>query len=320
MEVEEKHWVEDLFTPHFSTDDFFHQTFEPDQLISEKLAKERAKRVEKIYHAALGKAQESQKLKRKEFLSKLIVRDYKSEQTAEQKRCITDQHGTCASCMRVNVVLPGTADRGEHCIWTGDELSALRHEMTKKQSEGARLKLQLNVGKIEISELKAAHKTTEKELEAVKEALTISRRESDCKSVLLKQMEKDRSKQDAELQALKKDLHGKCVMLCSLNKEVMKARQQIQELELNNRDLEQELKTLKQQQELKSAASIEKAKLKYRLEINKLLREMKTIKEEMNNGKIQHGRDLVALELLRKHFSSISTTTSNFVQLNILPH
>ncbi|KAM4664124.1 coiled-coil domain-containing protein 160 [Discoglossus pictus] len=318
MEDEGKHWVETLFSPHFSAQDFFNLKFEPDQLISEKNAKERAKSVEQIYRAALVRSQEEEKLQRKEYLSKLIIQDSDSTKELEPVAGVQE---TCACGRRITSSVSSAGDNTDLGIWTGNDLNLLRHEMNKKQSEAAHLKLQLSACKLEISELNAKYKNAEKELEALKNAFVISKKENLCKYVQLDQMEKDSRKKDDGIQDLRKELYENYVKLRSANKHLINAQEEIQDLQLKNKDLEAELKTLKQQQELKNTAAIEKVKVKCNVEMKKLLREIDSVKEELSNEKALHARDKMALELLRKHFSSLSMSSStDLVQMNILPH
>ncbi|KAM4696127.1 coiled-coil domain-containing protein 160 [Rhinophrynus dorsalis] len=257
MEEEKKHWVERLFPPHFSAQDFYNQNFEPEQLVSERLEVARVKAVEKIYNAAVQRFQETEKLKRKEYWSKLIAKEYESSgsvKNTEQTQLAEDQSGTCRSCGKLRA------------------------------------------------------------------ALAVSKRNRLCKSLLMRHLEKDMPKKDAEIQALKKDLHGKSTMLSSLENNLSKAREEIQDLKLNNKDLEKKLKTLKQQQDLKYAISVERLQHKHRLEISKLLKEISYFKEEMNKERIQHARAIHALDLLRKRFTSLSVNTNPaLVQPNIQP-
>ncbi|KAM8952364.1 coiled-coil domain-containing protein 160 [Pelodytes ibericus] len=322
MEGEKKHWVEELFSPNFSAEDFFHLTFEPDQLPSEKLAERRAKAVEKIYHASLQKSRQEEKENRRKSFSRLIVQDYElhvPEKNIKHKQSTPDQQATCGLCGKSSTNPSSTANND--CIWDGNELSILRQEMSKNQSIETHLKIQLDACNLEIAELKAKYSKTLQKLDNMKSLFATVKRENECKTILINVMQKDLPKKDAAILALKKDLHGKCVQISSVNKHLNKARGDFQELQLKNKDLKQEIMTLKQQQELTNAALIEKLRLEHNVEINNLQREIKVIKEEKNSDKMQHARDVIALDLLRKHFSSLSMNQSpNYVQLNVPPH
>ncbi|CAH2315195.1 Hypothetical predicted protein [Pelobates cultripes] len=320
MEAEKKHWVEELFSPHFSAEDFLYHSFEPDQLESEKLSDKRAKAVETIYHTALYNTQQAEKEKRKAFLSKMIVRDYVSlPEQINTKQSNTDQCQTCCLCGKVNTF--SAANNEDNCIWDENELNILRDEIKKTQTEQSYLKVHLDACKRETSELKSRNCKTVQELEEARASLSASQRKNECKKVLIKQMQKDLLKKDAMIQALRKDMHEKCVEVSSLNKHLAKAKQDILGLQLKNEDFEKQLKTLKKQQEFKSVALVDKLKLEHNLQLNKLHREIKAVKEEITSEKLQHDRDIVALDSLRKHFSSLSVNSSpNFAHLNVTPH
>ncbi|XP_053547772.1 coiled-coil domain-containing protein 160 [Bombina bombina] len=324
MEAEDKHWVKTLFSPHFTAQDFFDLPFEPEELASEKTAKEKAMAVEQIYNAAIVKSQKAERLKRREMLSKMIVRDCDLtlyEKNIKQVKPNAGQTETCTCAKMSNVRPSSVVESSDQCIWIGKELNVLRHQMNKQHMNEASLKLHLNACEREISELKVKYSVAERELEAVKTALAISKKQTACKQIHLSQVEKDLRKKDAVFQDLRRELQGKCMKLSAVNKHLIKVQEENQDLQLKNKDLEAEIKKLKQQQEIKNAEFAEKIKLNCNIEKNKLLREIETVREELINEKKQHARDVTALESLRKHFSSLSMNSSpNIVQLNIAPH
>lgn len=284
MEEKKKHWVEELFAPRFTAQDLFYETFEPDLLLSEKLAKERAKTVKVIYQAALDELQEDEKQKRKDKLSKLIIRDYES---SAQKTPATAQNTTCASCQKLNGSSATTAGvDNNRCIWSEQEINLLRHEMSKNHNEGTRLKLQLEACKLALSELKDKQTKTEQELEAAKAELAASKRYTECKSVFLKQMQKDGLKKDAEIEFLKKDLQDKAGMLQKLASSFHKARKEMQDLQLQNNDMEYELKTLRRQKGLENIFAVENMKLQFSRKVNKLREEIESVKAEREKQKL----------------------------------
>ncbi|XP_040261380.1 coiled-coil domain-containing protein 160 isoform X2 [Bufo bufo] len=294
MQNNKKHWVEELFSPHFSAEDFLHGSFEPELLISEKQAKERARNVAEIYKTAVHDFQEKEKKKKRELLSKMIVQD------SVQDKAVPAQDATCESYQKEENGSATTSESNGHCIWNEKDLNLLRSEMNKKHSEGAHLNLQLRACKLEISELKAKQKKTERELEALKIALAASKRVNEYKNVLINQLKKEGEKKEADLQALRKDRHKKCMMVQDLTTSLSKATEEINHLQLQNTDLQQELNNLQQQQELKIIFASEKTKLKYESQIKKLCRETETLKEEMQLERHQHGQDVAELDLLRR--------------------
>ncbi|CAJ0957420.1 unnamed protein product [Ranitomeya imitator] len=290
-----KHWVEELFSPRFSAEDFLRESFEPELLMSEKRAKERASKKEEIYRAAVCEFQEKEKKKKKELLSKMIIRE-----CCVQDHAVTAQHANCESCLKADNDSSTASKSGGHCLWNEKELNLLRAEMNKKHSEGACFNFQLSACKLEISELKAKQKETERDLEALKMALAASKREIECKRVLINQLKKDGDKREADLRTLRKYMQKNHAMVQELNTSMSKAREEVHHLQLQNSDLQQELCTSQQQQELKLLIASEKAKRQYDSQIKKLLREIETLKEERQVARHQHEQDVAELDLLRR--------------------
>ncbi|XP_029462523.1 coiled-coil domain-containing protein 160 isoform X2 [Rhinatrema bivittatum] len=325
METREEHWVEKLFAPHYSAQDFLEQAHKPEASTTEKLARERAKRVEEIYNTAVKKFQEEQKLKGKKFNSNLIISDCESklkEKEAQVRPPKKKRERTNACCGDANASLSAEEcpqETEDCCIWNKKELVTLRQEMSRKHSEGFSQRIQLSTMKLELGDLRVRCKKAEEDLENMERKLAKSKRETKCKVVLLEQTQKDILKKNFELQVLKEELAEKSLNVNNLSKDLLNARKEIQELGRRNKDLQQELKAQKQDHDLMSMTATEKVKLQYELEIKKLYREIETCERELNAEKIQHARDLKALDLLRKHFSSLplSQSTDNF-QVNFL--
>uniref|UniRef100_A0A7M4EKC0 Coiled-coil domain containing 160 n=1 Tax=Crocodylus porosus TaxID=8502 RepID=A0A7M4EKC0_CROPO len=252
------HWVEKLFSPHFTAQDFFTRAY-------------RAKRVEEIYSTAIIKFQEETGLKRKKCLSKLIVREAEPNLVGAKINISKEETEGDSACCGAGNLDVGTEESLKetegHCIWNAKELAALRQEMHKNHLEGVSLKLQLSSLNARLREL------------------------------TLEQIERDSLKNDLELQALKQDLHEKSAHVRSLNEELLQAREEIQNLELKNKDLQQEFKKLKQQQE-------------------KIKRELESVKIELSAEKVSHARSCKALERLRKHFS-VQPLSDTFDNLSV---
>nr|XP_006135365.1 coiled-coil domain-containing protein 160 isoform X2 [Pelodiscus sinensis] len=308
MENKDKHWVEKLFSPHFSVQDFFGHSDRPASLMFEKLALERAKRVEEIYNMAIKKIQEEKRLKRKECLSELIVREYEPN-IVDAKINISkkETEGDSTSCGAGNLDVGAEESLKKtegHCIWNAKELADLRQEMHKNHVEGVSLKLQLSSLNAELVELKAKYKKIQVDFENAEQELLNSKKEIRCKNTQLQLIQRDSLKKDVELQALKQHLHEKSANIRSLNEELLQARKEIQSLDLKNKDLQQEVKKLKQQHDLGNKASIEKVKLHYDLKIRNVQKELEAVKSELSDEKLLHAKNVKALEILRKHFSA----------------
>ncbi|XP_078544693.1 coiled-coil domain-containing protein 160 [Lissotriton helveticus] len=316
----EEHWVERLFSPQFTVDDFFEPPGE-DTMTFQKRSKERAKKVERIYNLATKKIQEKEKRKRKEYISKMIVDECEPklyEKNPDSKTMTTVSKSTSLYSGDSNFG-SGTEDYEDICIWKSKDLATLRQEMRKKHYESKTQNIQLVNLNSEIVVLKNKLKKTEEAYENVQRAITLSKRKSQCYALHVQQLEKDNFKKDLELQAVKEELREKSKDVSNLSRDLHKAKIEIQSLVLQNKDLQKQSIQLKQQHEIQNVAFIEKEKLQYSLHLKKLHQEMQTIREEMNSEKLLHARNLSALELLRKHFSSLPTSkASNTCKVHFL--
>ncbi|KAM7160791.1 coiled-coil domain-containing protein 160 isoform 2-T2 [Macrochelys suwanniensis] len=316
MENKGEHWVEKLFSPHFSAQDFFSQAYQPESLMFEKLALARAKRVEEIYNRAIKKCQEGKRLERKECFSKLIVREYEPNIVGAKiniSKKETEGDSACCGAGNLDVGTEESLKKTESSIWNAKELADLQQEMHKNHVEGVSLKLQLSTLNAELVELKAKYKKIQVDFENAEQELLNSKKEVRCKNTQLQQIQKDSLKKDFELQDLKQHLHEKSANIRSLNEELLQARKEIQSLDLKNKDLQQEVKKLKQQHDLGNKASIEKVKLHYDLKIRNIQKELEAVKSELSDEKLLHAKNVKALEILRKHFSAqpLSNTFDN---------
>ncbi|XP_067404126.1 coiled-coil domain-containing protein 160 isoform X2 [Emydura macquarii macquarii] len=262
METKDKHWVEKLFSPHFSAQDFFSQAHQHESLSFEKLALERAKRVEEIYNMAIKEFQEEKRLKRKECLSKFIVREYEPnivDAKINISKKETEGDSACCGAGNLDVGTEESLKKTEgHCIWNAKELADLRQEMHKNHVEGVSLKLQLSSLNAELVDLKAKYKKIQVDFENAEQEFLNSKKEVRCKNAQLQHIRKDNLKKDFELQALKQHLRELSAHIRNLNEELLQAREEIQSLNLKNKDLQEEVKKLKQQHDLGNKISIEK--------------------------------------------------------------
>ncbi|XP_069468928.1 coiled-coil domain-containing protein 160 isoform X1 [Ambystoma mexicanum] len=319
--AKEEHWVERLFSPHYSVQDFFDEPCQTESLSSEKQCMERAKRVEKIYNLTTKKIQEEEKRKRKDYISKQIVHESRpkpSGKDADNKNVKTIYRGTPLYSGDSNFG-SGTEDHEDTCIWTAKELAVLQREMSKKGREVESQRIQLISLNAEIAELKGKLKKTEEAYEKAERDLVLSNRKTTCYAISMQQLEKENFKKDLELQVVREELKEKSKTISSLNKDLQKAKMDIQSLVLQNKDYQKQAIELKQQQEIRNLAFKEKEKLQYRLHLKKMNQEIEAIREEMNHEKLQHARNLGALDLLRKHFSSLpDSKTSNSFKVNFM--
>ncbi|XP_072482526.1 coiled-coil domain-containing protein 160 isoform X4 [Notamacropus eugenii] len=287
--------------------DFFKQANQPEPF-SQQLAFDQAKGVEEMYNLAIKKFQEEKKFKRKEFISPLIEPESEPKLT-ERKINISkkqpERNSACWDAADLNVGTEESPTRTEgHCIWNAKELAALRQETQKKHAEGISQKIQLSFLNAELEELNAKCRKIEADFENAERELLKSKRKISSKTLHL-QAAQDSLRKDRELRALKNDISEKSINVKNLSEALLQAKQLIQKLDLENKDLKEVVKKLKQQIEAGNAALREKVKLHYKLEIKKIQRELEVVKNELKTEKFLHARNNKALELLRKHFSSL---------------
>lgn len=307
MENSDQHWLEKLFPPHFSSEDFFSQSCLPDPLICEALASERAKRVEGIYNTVMTEFKEERRSQRKEPPSKLAVTELEPG-LAETKINIskeeTEGDSACWGSANLEVESEGsTVETEGHCIWKAREFVALRREMHKEHLGSLSLKLQLSFLKEELAGLRAKCKKLVAGFEEAKEELSHSRKETLCKGAQLQQLEKKNAHKGSKIESLKRELQEKSVTVNCLKKELQQARGEILQLGLLKTDLQQELEELKAQQDLRAKISAEKAMLHYEAEKRQMQRELEDARSALVAEKALNTKNSAALEVLKKHFS-----------------
>ncbi|XP_074057507.1 coiled-coil domain-containing protein 160 isoform X2 [Macrotis lagotis] len=292
--------------------DFFKQANQPEPF-SQQLAFDQAKGVEEMYNLAIKKFQEEKKFKRKEFISPLIEPESEPKLT-ERKINISkkqpERNSACWDAADLNVGTEESPKRTEgHCIWNAKELAALRLEAQKKHAEGLTQKLQLAFLNNELEELNAKCRKIQADLEKAQRELLQSKREIGCKTLGLQAAQRDSLRKDRELRALKNAISQKSSNMKNLSQALLQAKQLIQKLDLENKELKEVVQTLKQQIEAGNAALREKVKLHYKVAIHQIQRELEVVKNELRNEKFLHARNNKALELLRKHFSSLPVSS-----------
>ncbi|XP_060105539.1 coiled-coil domain-containing protein 160 [Heteronotia binoei] len=307
METSNQHWVETLFSPHFSQDDFLNQTHQPQPLICEKLNLERGGKMKELYNMEMTKFQEESRFHSKDFPSKLVKKHEPSVAGTKINNSKEETGGDSACWGSANLDAgseESTEETGGHCIWNAKEFAALRKEMHKEHSESIFLKFQLSFLKTELVRLKAKCKKLVAEFDQTKQELSISRKEALCKTAQLEQIQKQSFKKDAKFEALQQELHQKSESLRSLNADFQEARGEILHLNLQKKDLQEALKKLKEQHHFENKLSVEKVKQHYDAEIRKIQRELQDAKRELDEEKATNAQNAKALEMLKKHFSA----------------
>ncbi|KAF3812658.1 hypothetical protein GH733_019460 [Mirounga leonina] len=191
-------------------------------------------------------------------------------------------------------------------------------DIKKKFTEGMSPKLRLNLLNEELEELNMKCRKIEEEFENAEKELLNSKKEVSAKPLKFQETGGETSKKDWELQALRNDLSEKATNVQNLTEELQQAKELIHRLSLENRDLKEAVRKLKRQTEIGNALLKEEMKLYYELEMEKIRGELDAIKNELRAEKTLQARNNRALELLRKHFASV-TSPSTLDSLTGLP-
>ncbi|XP_014684894.1 coiled-coil domain-containing protein 160 [Equus asinus] len=317
MDARRKHWKENMFAPFFSAQDVLDQTSQPESS-SEQKTSEKTKRMEGVYNLSSRKFQEESKFKRKEFTSQLNEKEQGPNLRARKINISKNEaDANSASCEASNLGVAakeGLNSTDGHSTWTTKELPTPprqdKKDKKKKFTKGMSPKLRLNLLNEELEELKMKCKEIEEEFENAEKELLNSKRVVSAKHLNFQGTGMETSKKDWELQALRNDLSEKAINVKNLTEELQQAKEVIHKLSLENRDLKEAVRKLKRQTELGNALLREEMKLYYELEMEKIRGELDAIKNELRAEKTLQARNNRALELLRKHFASVTSSSA----------
>ncbi|XP_042333781.1 LOW QUALITY PROTEIN: coiled-coil domain-containing protein 160 [Sceloporus undulatus] len=294
MKVSDQHWLERLFPPRFSEEDFFTQVHQPEPLICEKMSLERAKRREELYNVAKAKLQEGHGLQRERSPSILMINEDKSNLEEKKMQKLKEERESIAESGETGGM---SLERKRICSFKARVV----------QGAFRKCLFQLSFLKAELGELKAKCKKLVTESEQVKDELSYSRKAVLCKDAQLEQVQGQNVKKDATIEALRRDLHEKSENTRVLKAELQKAQEEILHLDLDKKDLQLELKKLKEQQDFERKLAVEKVKLCYDMEVRKIEKELEDAKRELSTAKSLDAKNAKALEVLKKHFFQAKT-------------
>ncbi|XP_078068116.1 coiled-coil domain containing 160 [Mustelus asterias] len=305
--MEEKHWVQELFPPHFNVQDLIgvDVTLEP-VLISEVFAARRAKRIENLYQQKIKNFQQEQKLRRNAYISGLIKSEaipQASIKELESQGYCHSQVGKCKSDSSKKSTENSVDEVEEQHLWNTEELTVLCETKCRKAFEQQNLKAQLALAYLQAAELKASSKKLVLCLEKKETELSKIKIELQNRTLYLRHIMQGNFKKDLQIQSLKKDLQEKVLTTCNLSSQLQRSRLETQDLCLQKENLRSDLKQLALQQQLEIGHLVERLKGQSSLELKKLQTELDTVKTELSKEKYQHAQNKEALELLHKHFS-----------------
>ncbi|XP_077778807.1 coiled-coil domain-containing protein 160 [Podarcis muralis] len=266
MESSNQLWLERLFPPHFSKVDFFSGSHQPESLICEKFALERARRTEQIYNkTAKASFHEDQQFQRKGSPSKLLVSEQELNLWGRKRE---------------------NSRKGCYCGSEGKNIS---------------LKLQVSLLKAELVELKAKYKTLVAESEQAMQELSDYRTEAWCKTGWLEQIQRQRFERDSKIEVFKQGLLEKSDSIRSLKEELKQRRGEVTHLKLQKKDLQEELKEFRERQDFQNKLLTENMKLCHDMEMRKIQKELEDAKGELDAEKALNTKSAKDLEMLKIH-------------------
>uniref|UniRef100_A0A8C8ZL53 Coiled-coil domain containing 160 n=1 Tax=Prolemur simus TaxID=1328070 RepID=A0A8C8ZL53_PROSS len=312
MGARRKHWKENVFTPLFSAQDVLELASQPES--SEQTTVDKTKRIEGIYNWSSRKFQEKINL-RGNYISQPNEKEQEPNLRERKVKVSKNEADTnSASCESSNVDVAtqeGFNSTEDHSTWRTKKLLP-EQDKRKKFTRGMSPKLPLNLLNEELEELNMKCREIEEKFENAEKELLNSKKEVSPKPLNFQEPGMDTSKNDWGLQTLRNDLSEKATNVKTLTEELQQAKEVIHKLNLENRDLKEAVRKLKRQTEVGNTLLKEEMKLYYEFEMEKILREAYAIKNELRAEKTLQARDNRALESLRKHFASSSSTLNHF--------
>lgn len=306
MDARRKHWKVNIFVPLFSAENVINEASQPESS-PEQMTLDKVKRMEDIYNLSGRKLQEENKFKRKKFISQLNEKEQETNLRERKMNTSKIEAGiNSASCESSNFDVV-TEDRS---IWNTKELLTLLQQNKKKRfTKGMSSKLHLNLLNEELEELNVKYRKIEEEFENAEKEFLNAKKNVSTKPRNFQETGTETLKKYWELQALRNDLSEKAINVKNLTKELQQAKEVIQKLSLENRDLKEAVRKLKHQTKVGNVLLEEDMKLYYKLEMEKIHREVNVIKNELRAERTMKARNNRTLELLRKHFSFLTSGT-----------
>uniref|UniRef100_A0A670K5G6 Coiled-coil domain containing 160 n=1 Tax=Podarcis muralis TaxID=64176 RepID=A0A670K5G6_PODMU len=297
MESSNQLWLERLFPPHFSKVDFFSGSHQPEPLICEKFALERARRTEQIYNkTAKASFHEDQQFQRKGSPSKLLVSEQELNLWGRKREREKIQD------FRVSAI-------GEWWSFS-DGRNWLRGNWVFPEGKNISLKIQVSLLKAELVELKAKYKTLVAESEQAMQELSDYRTEAWCKTGWLEQIQRQRFERDSKIEVFKQGLLEKSDSIRSLKEELKQRRGEVTHLKLQKKDLQEELEEFRERQDFQNKLLTENMKLCHDMEMRKIQKELEDAKGELDAEKALNTKKWMRLIFLQSMgLSRVSSST-----------
>ncbi|MBN3297503.1 CC160 protein, partial [Amia calva] len=292
------HWVAELFPPKFTVLDLL-ETGPAPPLLSERLAGLRALGIQESYRAALQELQGRERQERKEQLCRMITCEPASNLDLD-----SSLHGP-AGAGKEGVGETQEECGEKECIWDAKELSALRKAMQQGECERRRLQTRLAEALSEAERQRAERRQLSKALATMEQELSSARQESTRRALHLNTLLAEGLRKDARLQALATEAREKEVDLRRLRQELRKAGLEAQEARVHSSELAAELSGLREQLEVARETQAVAACVQQEAAVQRLQWEVQATRAELEAEKQSHACSLSALDLLRRHFSSL---------------
>ncbi|XP_028671599.1 coiled-coil domain-containing protein 160 homolog [Erpetoichthys calabaricus] len=301
-DVEEPHWVTKLFPPRFTVLDLVGDNITPwppeSVLVTEKFAAQRAERLKEIYYSSLREVQAHEKKKRLEKFEKNVVREYEEG---------TDMVSRPPSTRNAKKITESSSSpiQEDQPIWNAEEMYILREAMHQKDSEKQQLQIHLNNAQAAVERLQSERAQLEKNLSQKERELLRVQQENERRALHVSLLQREGLIKDKTVQAWLEEIQEKTTEVQNLTRELQKARSDILDQSLQNKELQDKLIKERQMQEDMHQTIIEKIKVEHEVVIQKMQRELETAEAELATEKQMHARNLNALELLRRHFANL---------------
>ncbi|XP_050998202.1 coiled-coil domain-containing protein 160 [Acomys russatus] len=312
MDARRKHWKDNTLTPFLSEHDLLEEAA-PLQLFSEQTPADRPKRVGRISNFSSRIGQEGSTAKGKEYSQ--IAEKEQDPSVRERRLAAPKNVANTSSAFWDLLDLDGatkeSSQRGASSSQCSKkELPAATQDTRKKWKEEMPPKLRLHLLNEELGQLNLKCREIEQDFENAEKELLNSRKETLMKSVNFQDRGTVASKNDRELQALKNDLSEKATNVKNLTEELQQAKEIMYRLAVENRNLKDAFRKLKQETELSTSILREEMKLFYELEMEKVHLELVAIKHELRNEKSLRAKNSRALEMLGRHVASSVRSSS----------
>lgn len=215
-------------------------------------------------------------------------------------------HGAPACSQIQGVTGEPEAGESSRCIWTDQDIDALRRVFYAEEKDRSRLRSQLSDALAELQVLKEGRRKMQNLLDGKDQELVKARQEATLRAMHIKALQEDGHRMTAKLQTeaeqVKDTIEGKR----RLDDRLKKVTKEIQEVRQENSNLSWDISKVKNQLKTELDRQKKALKLEHDVALGKLQRELEETKARLKQERESHIRTQTALDLLRMHFSNQS--------------